>query len=125
MVLPEATRTDTDALPSLSPHPRIFFVSQSYGLFAPDSINCSGKKEHAHEGSGYLLVAGHNNSPLLQSRPEPLGDIVIVVDPVRARDQRLVPPRRRLSVARYASDVLEEAVTGIATIGHNPAGHTW
>jgi hypothetical protein len=35
-----------------------------YGLLAPDPVESCGEAEHAHEGSGGLLVASSNSSPL-------------------------------------------------------------
>jgi hypothetical protein len=53
-----------------------------YGLLALEAVDCCGKAEHAHEGSGGLLVTGCNRSPLFQPGPEPLDDITDAPDVV-------------------------------------------
>jgi len=53
-----------------------------YGLLALDPVESSGEAKYAQEGSGGLLVARCNRSPLFEPGPEPLDDIAVVVDPV-------------------------------------------
>jgi hypothetical protein len=84
------------------------------GLLALDPFESSGEAKYAEEGSGGLLVARCNRSPLFEPGPEPLDDIAVVVDPVwtghAARD---------LQLRTDAPDVFAEAVTSIALISHN------
>jgi hypothetical protein len=65
-----------------------------------------------------------NGSPLLQPGPEPLNHIAVVVDPGGAGGRYLIGLGWDERPSTQAPDVLAEAVAGIATIRHNPAGHT-
>ena len=58
---------------------------------------------------GGLLVAGGDGPPLLEPGPEPLDQVAVVVDPLRAGDGRLVALRRDRGPCAHAPDVLAEA----------------
>ena len=61
-----------------------------YGLLWLEPIESGREVEDAHEGRGGLLVAGGHGTPLLQPGPQPLDDIAVVVNPVRAGHRCLV-----------------------------------
>ncbi len=98
--------------------------SYCYGLLSLDPVESGGETEHAHEGSGGLLIARCNGSPLFEPGPEPLDDVAVVVDPGRTGYRRFIGFGWDRRFRTQAPDVFAEAVAGIAAISHKPARHT-
>jgi len=72
-----------------------------------------------------FLLSSSDSPPFLQTRPESLDDVAVVVDPFRASDSRFSAPGwdRRLCI--HIEDVLAEAVAEVAAVAHHPERHTW
>ena len=60
------------------------------GVSSLEPIEGSGEAEDSHEADGGLLVAGGDDAPFLESGPEVLDRIAVVVDLIRAGDGGLV-----------------------------------
>src|SRR4051794_3931372 len=86
-------------------------------------IEGGGEAEDAAEAGGGFLVARRDGPPLLQPRPEPLDDVAVGVNPVRAADRCLVALGRDGGLCPCLSDMLAEALTAVAPISHDPLGH--
>ena len=77
----------------------------------------------AEEGDCGLLVAGGHGAPFLDSGPETLDEVAVVVDPVLAGDGGLVAPDGDGEAGAEVPDVLAKRMGGVTAIGHDPLGH--
>src|SRR3954453_7638971 len=78
--------------------------------------------EDAHEAGGGLLIAALG-APLLEPRPEPLHEVAIGVDPVRAGDRVFVLLGRDRRTRAQGPDVLAKGMTTQASVRHHPFRH--
>src|SRR5215203_1467268 len=94
-----------------------------YGLLDLEPIESGREVEDAHEGRGGLLVAWGHDPPLLQSGPEPLDYVPVVVDPLRTGNRCLVALGGNGGSSTALPDVLPEGVAGVASVPHHPLRH--
>ncbi len=88
-----------------------------------EPIERGGEAEDAEERAGGLFIAGGYGAPLLQSRPETLDAVAVVVDRLRAGDRSLVAAGRDGRTHAEAPGVLAEGMAAVAAVGHHPHRH--